>query len=324
MSSLRFDTDQGRESLAQFRNVNESIRAEIQTVQSTVDALIGGAWEAPAAHQFDSSIVQWNQITNSTTNVLDNLNHRLDVAIQRWEEMASRLGGGFLGGLIGGIGDLFSGAFDFVGDFMSSGIGQFAMNMLPIAFPGIGGIATGIFGFVNGIASGEGFMDSIIGGGLDFLGSVIPDGSGIVGTITDAVGVVSDVMSSDYAGLIDTAAGLLGGGDNFISGIADTVSDAIGGFGGLGAIGNISGIAGDISGIAGDIGGIADAIGNIDDIGDVADVIGDIGGISDFFGLDSVSDTMNDVVGIVDTAGDIIGDIGNIGGGVWDAVSSWW
>ncbi|OQY44084.1 MAG: hypothetical protein B6242_13410 [Anaerolineaceae bacterium 4572_78] len=97
MPDLRFDTDQGHDTVSQLRSILESVRTESETIRSRVDNLVGADWEAPAAHAFQSEMANWYQNIASTLTFLEDLINRLTMEIQQWEETAAQLGGGAIG-----------------------------------------------------------------------------------------------------------------------------------------------------------------------------------------------------------------------------------
>jgi len=91
---LRFNTEQGQASLSQFRKSVETMRAEVTTAYSSTDTLVGGAWEAPVAHEFMEQVLAWRQQMDGTLEVLSDLSHRLEREIQEWETTAAVFAGG--------------------------------------------------------------------------------------------------------------------------------------------------------------------------------------------------------------------------------------
>jgi len=90
MSNLRFDTDQGRETAATLNRCASNVEGELQMAMSSADVL-AGAWEAPAAHQFQDQFHGWAQQTRQTLEALNSLHQRLLAEIEEWEATAAAM-----------------------------------------------------------------------------------------------------------------------------------------------------------------------------------------------------------------------------------------
>ena len=111
MPTLRFNTNQGRETLAQLQKTVEMMEAELSTARSRVNSLVPGGWEASAAHQFQDEVAGWGQSFARLLEYLRNLNQRLNAEIEEWEATASHFGGGEIGNAasVGAAGGYLSG-----------------------------------------------------------------------------------------------------------------------------------------------------------------------------------------------------------------------
>ncbi len=92
--NLRFDTSQGEDTWQMLNTCFENIENELNAAKASVDSLIPGAWEAPAANQFQGQFEGWYSHINTAQQELEQLRHKLRFEIDQWEETASRLAGG--------------------------------------------------------------------------------------------------------------------------------------------------------------------------------------------------------------------------------------
>lgn len=101
MTYLRFDTNQGRDTVARLRQVVENMRSESETTHSNIDSLVDSGWIAPAAYEFQNTASELRQLFNSTLERLAELSARLDAEITEWEETAATFGS-YSFGIVGG------------------------------------------------------------------------------------------------------------------------------------------------------------------------------------------------------------------------------
>ena len=92
MATLHFDTDQGRTTRSQIQTAQGDISQNLQTLRTNVSSLIGSAWIAPAADQFNEQFEQWAGQLQPLLDQLEDLGQRLDTEITQWEDTAQNLG----------------------------------------------------------------------------------------------------------------------------------------------------------------------------------------------------------------------------------------
>ena len=85
---LRFDTGFGRDTAGKLGQCAGDLESELSAASSSVDALVGGAWVAPAANQFQDEFNDWAGQVRSTIEALRTLQNRLNSEIEQWEATA--------------------------------------------------------------------------------------------------------------------------------------------------------------------------------------------------------------------------------------------
>ena len=88
--NLRFDTEQGRETAATLMRCAGNIQSELGTASSSAETL-AGAWEAPAANQFQEQFQSWSGQVRQAIETLEALKARLDQEIEQWETTAANM-----------------------------------------------------------------------------------------------------------------------------------------------------------------------------------------------------------------------------------------
>lgn len=88
MSDLRFDTGQGRDTVAKLTACANNLESELNTAKASVDGLVGSAWVAPAANQFQQQFEEFAGQVRQTIERLHGLQQRLNSEIDQWESTA--------------------------------------------------------------------------------------------------------------------------------------------------------------------------------------------------------------------------------------------
>ena len=70
MSDLRFDTGQGQDTVAKLSACANNLDQELNTAKASVDGLVGSAWIAPAANQFQQ---QFEEFTGQVRQTIEHL-----------------------------------------------------------------------------------------------------------------------------------------------------------------------------------------------------------------------------------------------------------
>lgn len=89
--NLRFDTDQGEATLSLLRSCSANIEAELSRARTSAEELVPGAWEAPAAVQFQAQFEAWSGMVSQSLEQLEALNGKLRHEIDEWIRTAQNL-----------------------------------------------------------------------------------------------------------------------------------------------------------------------------------------------------------------------------------------
>lgn len=85
MADLKFDTGQGRDTVAKLSTCASNLEQELNTAKASVDGLVGSAWVAPAANQFQQQFEEFAGQVRQTIEHLHSLQQRLNSEIDQWE-----------------------------------------------------------------------------------------------------------------------------------------------------------------------------------------------------------------------------------------------
>jgi hypothetical protein len=89
--NLRFETDQGEATLSLLKSCLANIQTELSRAKTSANELVPGAWEAPAAFQFQAQFESWEGMVNQSIEQQDALNTKLRYEIDEWIRTAERL-----------------------------------------------------------------------------------------------------------------------------------------------------------------------------------------------------------------------------------------
>jgi len=90
MADLKFNTDLGRETSAQFGRCAAALEEELGRAQNAASTL-EPEWRAPAADIFQSEFQNWAGQVRSVIEALRTLQQRLDREIVEWETTAANM-----------------------------------------------------------------------------------------------------------------------------------------------------------------------------------------------------------------------------------------
>lgn len=93
MANLKFDIDAGRQTVNALTTCINNVQAELTTIETRINTLVGSEWESPSATQFQDQFIQWATQLKTTLNTLGELKAKLDQEIIQWEQTAASFGG---------------------------------------------------------------------------------------------------------------------------------------------------------------------------------------------------------------------------------------
>ena len=93
MTTLHMDVESVRSTSTTLQNVHDEMVSQIGSLASSVQGVVGSAWQGNSATQFNSEFEQWRTSVNQMLEQLALLKQRLESEINEWETMAQSLSG---------------------------------------------------------------------------------------------------------------------------------------------------------------------------------------------------------------------------------------
>lgn len=90
MATLHMDTDSCRNMASTLLNVKSTLDEQVASLGNTVNSVVGSAWIAPSANEFQSAYTEWANAIRQMTGQLEALQQRLNAEIAEFESAGSR------------------------------------------------------------------------------------------------------------------------------------------------------------------------------------------------------------------------------------------
>ena len=91
MTTLHMDVESVRNTRSNLQSVHDEMSSQLSSLASSVQGVVGSAWQGNSANEFNSEFEQWRTSVNQILEQLSVLGQRLDSEITEWETMASKL-----------------------------------------------------------------------------------------------------------------------------------------------------------------------------------------------------------------------------------------
>jgi uncharacterized protein YukE len=92
MATLHMNVESVQSAKAKMLSEREAMMAELNSLASQVNGIIGSAWEGNSAKEFQQGFEQLRSKLDRQFEVLAELTADLEAEIAQWQEVASRLG----------------------------------------------------------------------------------------------------------------------------------------------------------------------------------------------------------------------------------------
>ncbi len=85
MATLHMDVESVRSTQANIVSVKSQLNDQVSALSSSVDGIVGSAWIAPGANQFQSEFQNWRSAMMQALDQLEQLATRLAAEANEWE-----------------------------------------------------------------------------------------------------------------------------------------------------------------------------------------------------------------------------------------------
>ena len=92
MATLHMNVESVQSAKSKMLSEREAMLAELNTLASQVNQVVGSAWVGNSANEFQQGFDQLRTQLNRQLEVLSDLTANLEAEIAQWQEVASRLG----------------------------------------------------------------------------------------------------------------------------------------------------------------------------------------------------------------------------------------
>lgn len=89
MALLRMDVDACRQTAANLQTTGGLMEASTSALTNTINSMVGTAWIAPGASEFNANFQQWQTGVQQMLTILKEMSTALETEVQEWEQVAS-------------------------------------------------------------------------------------------------------------------------------------------------------------------------------------------------------------------------------------------
>lgn len=91
MATIHMEVDSCRSTAAAIGNTKATLEEQVNSLAQNINGVVGSAWIAPSASEFQSAYQEWSGTMKSLLEQLASLQSRLNAEIADFEQAASKL-----------------------------------------------------------------------------------------------------------------------------------------------------------------------------------------------------------------------------------------